>query len=156
MLVKYRSGIILGLALLVLICAYLYPRYFSPQARAGRSYGYDPPTYVAVTELQYRSKQHKQLDDEDLGQLLQLSNDANPFIRVNALTALSQTRGTRQAVFAASIARRKLTDGHPLVRTYALNALSRLMAPDAIQAARNMLNDPDASVRKEARRIVGP
>lgn len=156
MFIKYRGAIVLGLALVALACAYLYPRYFSPLARAGKRYGYNSPTYVAVVDLQEHATQHTQLDEEDLGQLLQLSNDANPFIRVKALTALLQTRGTKQAVIAARIARRKLTDGHPLVRTYALNVLSRIMAPDAIQLARKMLNDPDEGVRKEARRIVGP
>lgn len=152
-----RRAIALGVLLLGFGCVFLYfyPNYFSPLAMAGRRTGYDPATYVAVVTLQHRAEVGKHLNESDMGRLLQLSDDVNPFIRVKALTALHQTRGTKQAESAARIARRKLTDDHPLVRSYALNALSRLMAPDAIQTARQMLSDADASVREEARRVIG-
>lgn len=153
---KPRLMIALGLTAVALAgaCLYLYPNYLAPLALEGRRSGYDPPTYVTVVTLQHRAEEGKRLDDRDMRCLLQLSDDHNPFIRMKALSALQQTRGTKQAESGARIARKKLTDENPLVRSYALNALSRLMAPDTIQVARKMLNDADGSVRKEASRIV--
>jgi HEAT repeat protein len=83
-----------------------------------------------------------------------LTEDKNPFIRVRALTALFYLGNSKEASAAAEIARRKLNDANPLVRSYALRALGELKTEDAATQAQRMSLDPDEKVQRAAAKIL--
>jgi hypothetical protein len=151
---KILLGISVGLAASLLALWYFYPRYLSPMAREGAAYGYHPPTYVAVKTLQLKAEARRRLSDSEMTRLNDLACNNNPYIAAKALSALWYVGGTGQEERAAQIARDKLSSKHPLVRLYALSTLARLKAPDAMQIARQMFNDPDVNVRQKAERLL--
>ncbi|HLV81239.1 MAG TPA: HEAT repeat domain-containing protein [Chthonomonadaceae bacterium] len=116
--------------------------------------GIGSPAYYEVRSLQERAEQHRGLSAADMNALRRLSNDKYWIVRCRALASLFYVGGTPQAGLAASIARAKLNDPVPVVRVYALSALSRLHAPDVKQIARKMLADSDKDVRKRAQIVI--
>jgi HEAT repeat protein len=104
-----------------------------------------------VHTLQERASQQHRLTIPEVAALGLLAKNEDHFIRVRALTALSLLGGTPEATAAADIARAATSDKEPLVRMYAVSALTELGAPDRVQIAEKLTHDPEEEVRSAAR-----
>jgi len=78
--------------------------------------------------------------------------DEDPEVRGLATRGLGS--GSGKAANAAKIAK-LLTDPHPSARLNAAESLGAMRAVEHLPAIRKLLHDPDASVRKGAKRVVG-
>ena len=88
---------------------------------------------------------------EEMASLRQFLRDTNWQLRVRALTALWDVRDPSQRQEAIQLARERLKDPHWVVRSYALHALARLQAKEAVNDILPLLNDPHPDVRNWAR-----
>ncbi len=89
-----------------------------------------------------------------IARLKQLAHDADFFIRARAITTLSYTKDSAGKKATAEVAEGAVFDREWSVRHAAINALRRVSAPNAKQAAQTLLNDPSEKVRKAAQRIL--
>jgi outer membrane PBP1 activator LpoA protein len=149
---------IVGLAAGILLAfggyLWLYPTHFSPEARMAKSFGADPKNYHDVSVMQRKAQNDRALSEEEIAQLKALSEDTNKYVRVRAVSALSNLTDTPQAPEAMLIVRVRLTDTEWLVRQKALNALYKLKAPDVRTEAERMLHDSNSEVKSEANKIL--
>jgi HEAT repeat protein len=144
----------LGAALVAITAFASCASVFGAEAPSTDSARHDSPAMAEVRQLQREVIKKKSLSPPEMAHLRKLTNDKDPFVRARALTALGGLLASPQAKDAAAIARSKLGDPDPLVRSYALRGLEKLKAPDLVAQARKLMNDPNARVRQRAAGIV--
>lgn len=87
--------------------------------------------------------------------LRKASGDMTDFrLRSRALTALAYVQDPQQRKEAIELATERLKDNEWVVRQYALWALGKLEAKEAIPQILPLLNDPNPTVREQAKKTL--
>lgn len=97
-----------------------------------------------------RVKGKRPFTPEEMALLRQFIRDPDSLIRVRAITALWDVRDSQQRQEAIQLVRERLKDPAWVVRSYALHALARLGAKEAVPDILPLLNDPHPDVRNWA------
>ena len=150
---RWIIGAGIGISLIMAGYLFLYPKYFSPQAKVAKQLGIPPSAYVEVNELEMKSGKNKKLSESEVERLKNLAENENSNIRNHAVSALGYLADSDQAENARDIVRSKLNDPEREVRLLALKALFRLKATDIGSVAQKMMKDSDENVRSKAEDI---
>ncbi|MFN3421410.1 MAG: HEAT repeat domain-containing protein [Armatimonadota bacterium] len=125
-----------------------------------------PPSSPIASEAAYLEKRDqvrslqlvkgsRPFTPQEMQILREASRDMTDFrLRCRALTALSYVKDPQQRKEAIELAVERLKDDERVVRHYALWALGNLGAKEAIPQILPLLNDPDPTVREQAKKTL--